>query len=114
MSYFKLPNNDSPNKDEVQQPWPLSVEGSSDLSSPDQSPPWSSEEESFEDAYGASKDDDYDGASDAEEEDEEEEQEDDVDDDDNEPPAKRRRKDDPRSDSEDFLRFSLDLLILLV
>ena len=109
MSYFKLPDNDSPDKAEVQQPWPLNVEGSTDLSSPDQSPPWSSEEESFEDAYSASKDDDYDGVTDAEEE---EQEDDDVDD--NEPPAKQRRKDDPRSDSEDFLRFSLDLLILLV
>ena len=109
MSYFKLPDNDSPDKDEVQQPWPLSIEGSTDLRSPDQSPPWSSEEESFEDAYSTSKDDDYDGVTDAEEE---EQEDDDVDD--NEPPAKQRRKDDPRSDSEDFLRFSLDLLILLV
>ena len=108
MSYIKLPDNDSPDKDEVQQPRPLSVEGSTDLSSPDPSPPLSSEEESFKDAYGASKDDDYDGATDAEEEQEED------DDDDNEPPAKQRMKDDPRSDSEDFLRFSLDLLILLV
>ena len=109
MSYFKLPDNDSPDKDEVQQPWPLSVEGSTDLSFLHQSRPWSSKEESFEDAYSASNDDDNDGATDAEEE----EQEDD-DDDDNEPPAKRRRKDDLRSGSEDFLRFSLDLLILLV
>ena len=71
-------------EDEVQQSWPSSGEGSSDYSSPDWSPYWTSKEESVEDAFSPNDHgDDGSGNTDADAKEE-------GTDDDDEPPANGR------------------------